>query len=239
MNAEQLKRMAAAHAVSLVEDGMVLGLGTGSTVAHFIDMLAERVRARGWQVVGVPTSERTAQQAREVGIPLTTLDEHPALDLAVDGADEVDAALNLIKGRGRALLREKIVAVHARRLVIIVDASKIVERLGTRGPLPVEILPFAARAHVRWLESLGCRAEILTEPSGEPARTDNGHYLAMCHFPRGISDPHALADRLNARPGILEHGLFLDMTDMVIVGTEEGVKVLERGTRFNQDVHRP
>ena len=228
MDRERLKRLAATYALSLVQDGMVLGLGSGSTVAHFIELLGEELRARDWRVLGVPTSEHTARMAQKAGIPLTTLDEHPDVDLAVDGADEVDPHLNLIKGRGRALLREKIVAVHARRFVIIVDESKLVKRLGVQGPLPVEILPFAARAHLRWLASLGCRAEMVVEPSGEPARTDNGHYLAMCHFPHGISEPWALAERLNARPGILEHGLFLDMADLVVVGSEEGVRLLER-----------
>ncbi len=229
INRERLKRVAAAYAVSLVRDGMILGLGSGSTMAYFIDMLGEQLyHGRISRVQAVPTSEATAERARKAGISLTTLDEHNVLDMAIDGADEVDPHLNLIKGRGRALLREKVVAVHARRFVIIVDESKIVGRLGTRGPLPVEILPFGARAHLRWLASLGCRAELLTEPSGMPVQTDNGHYLALCTFPRGIADPYALAHRLNAQPGILEHGLFLDMADVVIVGTEEGVRILER-----------
>ncbi len=229
-NRERLKRIAAAYAVSLVEDGMVLGLGSGSTMAHFIDILAERLRGgRLRRIQAVPTSESTAARARARGIPLTSLDEHEHLDLVVDGADEVDPHLDLIKGRGRALLREKIVALYARRFVVVVDDSKLVGRLGARGPLPVEILPFGAGAHLRWLETLGCRATLLTDARGKPARTDNGNYLAMCRFPRGIENPHALAATLNARPGIIEHGLFLDMADMVVVGTEEGVRILERG----------
>ena len=152
------------------------------------------------------------------------------MDLAVDGADEVDARLDMIKGLGRALLREKIVEVHARRLVIIVDESKLVPRLGTRGPLPVEILPFEAPAHIRWLNGLGCRAELWLEDDGLPVRTDNGNYLARLWFPRGIRHPRALARKLAARPGIIEHGLFLDMADTVIVATESGIKLLERNS---------
>lgn len=228
-NRERLKRIAAEHAVSFVQDGMVLGLGSGTTMAHFIDILGERLRShRLRDVRGVPTSEATARRARAADIPLVSLDDYESLDLVVDGADEVDPHLNLIKGRGRALLREKIVGIHARQFVIIVDESKLVDRLGSQGPLPVEILPFAARSHLRWLQSLGCRAELLVEPSGEPVVTDNGNFLAMCYFPRGIERPYALAEALNARPGIIEHGLFLDMADMVVVGTEEGVRLLQK-----------
>ncbi len=208
---------------------MVLGLGTGTTTAYFLEMLGERVRAGMLRdIVGVPTSEATAQLARECGIPLTTLDEHPVLDLAVDGADEVDPRLDLIKGRGRAFVREKVVEIHARRFVVIVDESKLVQRLGTQGPLPVEILPFGAGAHLRWLRSLGCRAELVTDDNGSPVRSDNGNYIAFCWFPEGIEDPYALARTLKARPGIVDHGLFLGMADMVVVGTHEGVHVLER-----------
>ncbi len=231
VNREHLKHVAAEKALFLVKDGMVIGLGSGTTMAHFIDLLGDLLRQRKVsRIQAVPTSETTAEHARRVGIPLTSLDEHDVLDLAIDGADEIDLHLNLIKGRGRALLREKIVAAHARRFVVIVDESKMVRRLGTHGPLPVEILPFGARAHLRWLASLGCQAELLREPSGDPVHTDNGNYLAMCHFPHGITDPYALADCLNAQPGILEHGLFLDMADTVVVGTEEGVRILERNT---------
>jgi len=156
-----LKQMAAQKAIEYVQDGMVLGLGTGSTTAFFVDILGEKYRGGELaNIMGVPTSERTAEQARQYGIPLTTLAQHPQLDLAVDGADEVDGDLNLIKGLGKALLREKIVEIHAERLIIIVDQSKVVSRLGTRGPLPIEVVQFEAEAHVRWLGSLGCRSEL-------------------------------------------------------------------------------
>ena len=224
-----LKQQAAAHALTYARDGMTLGLGSGSTTAIFVDLLGERL-ARGElrDIRGVPTSEKTAAQARTLGIPLTTLGEHPRLALAVDGADEVDPALNLIKGLGRAALREKIVAIHAERFVVIVDESKLVPRLGMRGPLPVEIVTFEAAAHIRWLSTLGCRAEQWFEADGSPVITDNGNYLVRCWFEGGIPDPQELARTLADRPGIVEHGLFLEMADEVIVAGENGLRVLKR-----------
>lgn len=227
-----LKQQAARQALSYVRSGMILGLGTGSTTTYFIEMLGEQLAAGALHnIVGVPTSTRTVAQARDLGIPLTTLSEHPRLDLAVDGADEVDADLNLIKGLGRALLREKIVEIHAARFLVVVDGSKLVPRLGTRGPLPVELIPFEADAHVRWINTLDCRAELWCEQDGAPVLTDNGNYLARCWFPGGIADPYALARALADRPGIVEHGLFLDMASVVIAATPEGTRVLERPDR--------
>ncbi len=224
-----LKQQAAQQALGHVRSGMALGLGTGSTTAYFVRMLGERLQKGTLRdIVGVPTSERTAELARSLGIPLTTLADHPRLDLAVDGADEVDPSLNLIKGRGRAALREKIVEVHADRFLVIVDESKLVPRLG-HGPLPVEIVPFEAQAHVRWLEGLGCHAELWLEENGSPVITDDGNYLVLCRFPQGIADPYALARTLADRPGIVEHGLFLDMADAVIVAGQDGVRTLRRG----------
>jgi ribose 5-phosphate isomerase A len=224
-----LKQEAARRALSYVCNGMVLGLGTGSTTAHFIDMLGDRLRIGALQdVVAVPTSEDTATRARARGIPLTSLAEHSRLDLAVDGADEVDPDLNLIKGLGRALLREKVVEVHADQFVVIADESKLVQRLGTHGPLPVEIIPFAAEANVRWLNTLGCSAELWCDEDGTRVVTDNGNYLVSCWFPEGIADPYALARTLADRPGVVEHGLFLDMATAVIIAGSEGVRVLER-----------
>ena len=222
-----LKQQAARQVLSYVRSGMILGLGTGSTTAFFIEMLGDQLRTGALRdLAGVPTSQRTAERARAVGIPLTTLAAHPRLDLAVDGADEVDAGLNLIKGLGRALLREKIVEVHADRFVVVVDESKLVPRLG-RGPLPVEIVPFGAEAHVRWLNTLDCRAELWREDDGSPIVTDNGNHLVRCWFPEGIADPHALARILAGRPGIVEHGLFLDMASVVVVAGTEGLRLLE------------
>jgi ribose 5-phosphate isomerase A len=227
-----LKRTAASEALTYVQSGMVLGLGSGTTTAYFVDMLGESLKTRALEdIIGVPTSEETAAQARGWGIPLTTLSDRPRLDLAVDGADEVDPDFNLIKGLGRALLREKIVEIHAQRLLVIVDASKLVPRLGTRGPLPVEIVPFQAEAHVRWLNTLGCRAELWLEDDGARVVTDNGNYLVRCWFPDGIADSYALARALADRPGVVEHGLFLDMASMVIVAAPEGTRVLEKSKR--------
>jgi len=226
---EKLKRLAAKCAVDMVQSGMVLGLGHGSTTRHAVDIIGERVQSGELRdIVGVPTSEYTTAQARAMGIPLATLAEQPVLDLAIDGADEVDPDLNLIKGLGGALLREKIVEIAARRFVVIVDESKLVERLGTRGPLPVEVTQFAWEAHAHWLESLGCRPEQRREADGAPFVTDNGNYIIHCTFPEGISDPVALGRTLNARPGILEHGLFLGMATEVVVAGAEGVRLLQR-----------
>jgi len=225
------KRAAAEHALQYLESGMRLGLGTGSTTAFFVDLLGEKLKSGELRdIYAVPTSMRTVEQARRWGIPLVSLGDHPVLDLAVDGADEVDPNLDLVKGLGKALLREKLVEVHARRLVIIVDESKLVDRLG-RGPLPIEIVQFEWRATVNWLNSLGCRAELWRDENEEPYVTDNGNYLARCWFDAGIPDTHALARRLADRPGVLEHGLFLKMADEVVVAGREGVRVLERERR--------
>jgi len=226
-----LKELAAKKALEYVQSGMVLGLGTGSTTAYFVDGLGELLKQGTLSdIQGVPTSNAAAERAVRAGIPLTTLYEHPRLDLAVDGADEVDVKLNLIKGLGRALLREKIVEMHAERFVVIVDESKFVKRLGSRGPLPVEIVQFEANATTRWLSTLGCRAELWLENNGSPVITDNGNFLVRCWFNEnpnnGILDPYSLAEELAHRPGIVEHGLFLDMVDQVIVAAESGIQLL-------------
>jgi len=225
----ELKREAARHALRYVESGMVLGLGTGSTFAHFIDLLGQALRTGKLRdVVGVPTSEDTVRRARDAGIPLSTLDTFPTVDLTVDGADEVDPNLDVIKGLGRALLREKIVAVRTRTYVLVVDESKLVDRLG-RGPLPVEIVPFGATVHVERLAQIADRAELWREADGSPIITDNGNYLARCWFPDGIADPHGLAQTLVTWPGVVEHGLFLDLVDAVIISRPDGTQVVERG----------
>jgi ribose 5-phosphate isomerase A len=229
------KKQAAQDALQFVHDDMLLGLGTGSTTAFFIEGLGEKLRSgelRG--VTGVPTSKETIQLARQAGIPLASLSEifrgagPPYLDLAVDGADEIDPMLNLIKGLGRALLREKVIEMHALRFIVIADESKVVDRLG-RGPLPVEILPFEHEIQVRWLGTLGCRGELWLDSSGSPVVTENGNYLARCWFAGGIPDPYALARTLSDRPGIIEHGLFLDMGNLAVVAGRDGVQMLERG----------
>ena len=221
-----LKEQAARRALDYLHSGMVLGLGTGSTTAYFLELLGEQLKLGAISsIVGVPTSEQTAERARALGIPLATLADHARLDLAVDGADEVDGDLNLIKGLGRALLREKIVEIHADRFLVLVDESKIVQRLG-RGPLPVDLVPFGYEAQLRWLQTLGCRADLRLEDDGSPAITDDGNYMALCRFPEGIADPYALSRTLTERPGIVEHGLFLDMATDVIVAGSGGIRVI-------------
>jgi ribose 5-phosphate isomerase A len=223
------KQQAAVRALDFVRDGMVIGLGTGSTTSYFINMLGERIRSGSLvDIRGVPTSEHSTRRAQSLGIPLVTLADYPEIDLAVDGADEVDPNLNLIKGMGRALLREKIVEIHARLFLVIVDGSKLVPRLGVRSPLPVEIVPFEVIASLRWLSSLGCQTELCHKNDGSPVVTDNGNYLATCRFRNGISDPYKLALQLAMRPGIVEHGLFLDMAGRAIVADADGTRILER-----------
>ncbi len=229
MSPDDLKREAAAKAVTFVQPGMRLGLGTGSTAKHFVDLLAERVRG-GLNVVGVPTSEATRAQALSLGVPLTTLDETPELDLTVDGADEFDQSLRLIKGGGGALLREKIVASASARMIVITDNSKRVERLG-RFPLPVEVAPFGVeatrRAIVAALKSVGCAGEmVLRKGAGGGAFvTDGGHYIYDCSL-GVIPDAEALATALARVPGVMEHGLFLGLADAIIVAAPGGVEVI-------------
>jgi ribose 5-phosphate isomerase A len=223
-----LKAQAAAAALAYVRNGMTIGLGTGSTTGFFVDLLGEKLKQGELRDIrGVPTSEKTASRARALKIPLVSLDDVPELDLVVDGADEVDPQLDLIKGLGRALLREKIVESHTRNFIVVVDESKLVPKLGKKGPLPVEILPYAAKAHIRWLNTLGCRAELWLEMDGTPATTDNGNYLAKCWFEDGIPNAYELAEKLAWRAGIVEHGLFLRMASLVIVAGQEGIRILE------------
>lgn len=231
-----LKHDAALYALDLVENGMRLGLGTGSTTKIFIELLAEKLKSGGLKnIIGIPTSQETALFARSLDIPMRSLsDLEPRphlLDLAVDGADEIDPNLDLIKGLGKAMLREKIVEIHASWLVIIADEGKMVKRLG-RGPLPVEIVPFEVEVTLRWLNTQGCRAELWRDADGKLYITDNGNYLARCWFSNssnvGIPDAYLLAERLAARPGIVEHGLFLGMTHQAIVAGQNGVEVLYR-----------
>jgi ribose 5-phosphate isomerase A len=228
-SAEELKRAAAAEAVALVESGMRLGLGTGSTVAHFLTLLGERVRTGALTgIAGVPTSIRTAERCRELGIPLGELSELAPLDLAVDGADEVDPGLDVVKGLGGALLREKMVAAEARRFVVIVDGSKLVSRLGESRPIPVEVIPFAWECHLPFLAELGSRPALRRGHDGEPLRTDNGHFILDCRFPGGLPSPHAMEVRMRARAGVVATGLFLGMATDVLVAGSSVVQRLSR-----------
>jgi ribose 5-phosphate isomerase A len=222
------KQQAADHALQYVQSGMVLGLGSGSTASRLLAPLAERLRdGRLRDIVGVPTSERTAAIARELGIPLATLAEQPRLDLAIDGADEVDPSLNLIKGLGGALLREKIVAASAERFMIIADESKLVGQLGARAPLPVEIVAFGLPLAARRLAELGCTPELRRSADGSPFRTDEGHVILDCAF-AGIADAVALNAALNAIPGVVEHGLFIGMASVALIAGASGVSTMIR-----------
>ncbi|MGA8611258.1 MAG: ribose-5-phosphate isomerase RpiA [Xanthobacteraceae bacterium] len=231
MDAEAQKRAAAAQALTFVRPGMRLGLGTGSTAAHFVELLAERVRA-GLEVVAVPTSEATRAQAERLGIALTTLDDTPDLDLTVDGADEIAHDLTLIKGGGGALLREKVVASASAKMIVIADESKWVNVLG-HFPLPVEIIPFGATVTRRAVEEAaaeaGCPgpARLRKTRDGHAFVTDGGHWLIDAQLQR-IADPQALAARLSAIPGVVEHGLFIGLARAAIMAGPAGVRIVER-----------
>jgi len=226
---DDLKQAAALRALDLIFDGMWLGLGTGSTAERFVDALAEKVAA-GLQILCVPTSEATRERAETLGIPLTTLDETPHLHLTIDGADEIDDQLRLIKGGGGALLREKIVATASDQMVVIADDSKLVPMLG-KFPLPVEVVQFGLAATRRLVEAMadqaGCDGEIRLRrtATGEPFVTDQGNHILDCHFGR-IPEPEVLSFALKRVPGVVEHGLFLGVADLAIVAGEDGVQVL-------------
>jgi ribose 5-phosphate isomerase A len=222
---DELKRTAAMRAIEEVEDGMVIGLGTGSTAAFVVEGLGRRV-ASGLRVVGIPTSERTAAQARRLGIPIATFAEYQSLDLTIDGADEVElGTLDLIKGLGGALLREKIVAAASRRLVIVVDQEKLVERLGERTPIPVEVTQFGWQATAVALAKLGCAPERRYGADEQPYATDGGNYILDCRF-GPLVDPAAIEGKIAMTVGTVESGLFVGRSSMVVVASATGVEVL-------------
>ena len=226
-----LKRQAAARALEHVRDGMRLGLGTGSTAKHFVELLGERVRA-GLDVIGVPTSEATRTDAVRCGIPLTTLDDIDRLDLTVDGADEIDPSLNLIKGGGGALLREKIVAAASDRMIVIADDTKSVDVLG-RFPLPVEVVPFGLaatrRAMARAFAESGASGQMVLRKGqdGHVFVTDGGHWIVDAHL-GGIPDAPRLAGLLTSIPGVVEHGLFIGLASAAVLAGSQGIRVVER-----------
>ena len=231
MNIDQQKRAAAARALEFVEPGMRLGLGTGSTARHFVELLAQRVR-EGLRIVAVPTSEETQRDAQRLGVPLTSLDETPALDLTVDGADEIAPDLALVKGGGGALLREKIVASASASMVVIADESKWVRVLG-RFPLPIEVVPFGLAATRAAIEAAAAaagspgRAELRKRKDAAPFVTDGGHWILDAHLDR-IADPQALADRLARIPGVVEHGLFIGLAQAAVLANADGVRIVSK-----------
>ncbi len=230
MSADEQKRLAAARALEFVSTGMRLGLGTGSTAAHFVIQLGAKVRAGELDVIGVPTSEATHRLAVEHGVPLTTLDETPELDLTVDGADELDGTLRLVKGGGGALLREKIVAAASGRMIVIADGSKLVNTLG-RFPLPIEVIPFGRRATAiaigKAAQGLGLDPVLnLRMGSAQaPFRTDSGNLIYDCDL-KAIPDPEALAGALSGIPGVVEHGLFIGLCTAAVIAGPDGIRVL-------------
>ncbi len=229
MDARQLKIEAARLALSHVESGMRLGIGTGSTAEEFVRLLAARIDGEGLSVIGVPTSERTADLCRALGVPLATLDTLPELDLTIDGADEIDGRLSLIKGGGGALLREKIVAAASARMLVIADSSKVVTTLG-RFPLPIEVNPFGLKATeiaiAKATARLGLNGPLVLRMAGDAAFvTDGGHYIIDASFGL-IPDTQALSDALHAIPGVVEHGLFIGLASTAVVADAGGVRTL-------------
>jgi ribose 5-phosphate isomerase A len=220
-----LKEMAAREAVRHVTDGMVVGLGSGSTASIAIELLGEKVKA-GWMIIGIPTSRESEELGRSVGITIGELKDHHVVDVTIDGADEVDPELNLIKGLGGALVREKIVAFATKMEIIIVDESKMVSFLGQKAPLPVEIVKFASESTMRRLERFGCVPK-LREKNGLAFVTDNGNLIADCRFQK-IDDPKKLESDLNLVPGVVDNGLFVGLAHKVIVASKDGVRTIDR-----------
>jgi ribose 5-phosphate isomerase A len=224
----QWKKAAAETAAKLVEDGMIVGLGTGSTAAFFVRALAQRISGENLRVLGIPTSEHTAELARSLNVPLTTFAEHTQIDLAVDGADEVElGTLFLIKGQGGALLREKIVAAASKRMIVIADETKLVERLGSKTSVPVEVVQFGWQATENRLRGIGAKTSLRLAAGGKPLVTDSGNYIIDCAF-GPMEKPKEIAHHLDHVVGAVEHGLFLGFASQVLVGGRDGVKTLTR-----------
>jgi len=220
----ELKEMAAREAVKHVKNGMVVGLGSGSTASIAIELLGEKVK-EGWKLIGVPTSRDSETLGRSVGITIGELKDYPDVDLTIDGADEVDPSLSLIKGLGGALVREKIVATATKIEIIIIDESKLVAYLGQKTPLPVEVVKFASESTMRRLRKFGCEP-VLREKNGMVFITDNGNLIADCRFPR-IDNPAKMESDLNLIPGVVDNGLFVGLVDKVIVASKSGVRTIE------------
>ena len=220
-----MKRIAAQKAVEFVENDMIVGLGTGSTVKYALKNLGERVQ-EGLSIKGIPTSNETKKIAMKFNIPIVSLSEYPEIDITIDGADEVDSNLNLIKGGGGALTREKIIAYHSKMVIIITDDSKVVKSLGIDFPLPIEVVKFEWQATKRAIEKIGCNVE-LRKIFDDPFITDNGNYILDCEFER-INDPEQLEQDINMIPGVVENGLFIGVATKVIVGSKKGIMTLER-----------
>jgi ribose 5-phosphate isomerase A len=225
---DQLKKQAGEAAAKLVEDGMIVGLGTGSTAEHAIEALGRRVTSEGLRIHGIPTSAHTMEKARSLQIPLTTFSEHVEIDLTIDGADEVlPGPLYLIKGHGGALLREKIVAAASKRMIVVADGSKLVKTLGELCTVPTEIVPFGWEATRKKLERLDARPVLRLGTDKKPYITDGGHYILDCAF-GAMDDPKEIAHHLDHVVGLVEHGLFLKFATEAVIATADGIKVLKK-----------
>jgi len=230
---KELKMAAGEKAAEYVESGMVVGLGTGSTAVH-------AVRAIGWMlengrlhnILGIPTSEETRREAERVGIPLTNFDENPVIDITIDGADEIAPNFDLIKGLGAALLREKIVATASKQMIVVSDDRKIVDKLGTRAPVPVEVIPFARQPVAAYLESLGARPVLrMDKETGQtPVITDENNIILDCWFDGGLDTPVEMGQMILSQPGVVEHGLFFNLATRAIIAAPNGIQILERGS---------
>ena len=229
MKTEELKKLAGEKAAEQVKNGMILGLGTGSTVEFTLRKLGERIKKENLKIKGIPTSIHTKRIAKEENIPLTTIEENPEIDLTIDGADEVDSFLNLIKGGGGALTREKIIAFHSKKEIIIVDDSKVVKCLGIDFDLPVEVVKFAWTSTKKALEKFDCEVKLREIMENEPYITDNGNYILDCEFER-IENPDEMESDINNIPGVVENGLFVGLVDEVIVGGKQGIVTLDKET---------
>ena len=223
---EELKKLAGENAVDHIEDGMIVGLGTGSTAEYALRKLGELVK-KGLKIKGIPTSVHTQRIAKKEKIPLTTLEENPVIDVTIDGADEVDSDLNLIKGGGGALVREKIIAFNSKKVIIVIDDSKVVKALGIDFPLPVEVTKFGWTSIKKTLEEFKCNVELREIMENEPFITDNGNYILDCEFDR-ITDPEQLEIDINNIPGVVDNGLFIGLVDEVIVGGKQGIITLNK-----------
>jgi ribose 5-phosphate isomerase A len=223
----QFKESAASSAAALLYDGMIVGLGSGTTATLAVAAIGRRVQ-EGLRIVGIPTSQKTADQARTLGIPLSTLEDHISIDVTIDGADEIEAGtLNLIKGGGGNLLREKIVAVASSRMIVVVDETKVVSQLGSRSAIPVEVVPFGWKTTAKRLEKIGAHPTLRTGSDGQIFRTDGGHYILDCAL-GSIESPLSLQAELNNIVGVVEHGLFIRIAYQALVGGPEGVRTLNR-----------
>ena len=226
MEKEELKKLAGEKAIEHIEDGLIIGLGTGSTVEYTLRKLGELCR-EGLKIKGIPTSVHTKRIATEEKIPLTTLEENPVIDITIDGADEVDSNLNLIKGGGGALTREKIIAYNSKKVIIVIDDSKVVKCLGIDIPLPVEVVKFGWTSTKKTLEEFDCKVELRKVMGDEPFITDNSNYILDCEFER-IADPAQFEIEINSIPGVVENGLFIGLVDEVIVGGKQGISTLNK-----------